>query len=229
MRHLAKLGFSQSYTYFTWKNSRARADRVRAPSSPTPASRSTSARTSSPTRRTSCTPTSSTAGGPRSRRGSCSRRRSARATGSTRASSTSRTSPVREGSEEYLHSEKYELKQRALDGPLLPLIARLNEVRREQPGAPAALERHVPGDGQRGADRLRQAVAGQYGDHGGQHRPPRSRRRGSRSSRRSLGLPPSFTVHDLLSDERFQWRIGPQLRPARARCPPGARAHGRSL
>jgi starch synthase (maltosyl-transferring) len=23
-----------------------------------------------------------------------------------------------------------------------------------------------------------------------------------------LGLPPSFTAHDLLSDERFQWRIG---------------------
>ena len=24
----------------------------------------------------------------------------------------------------------------------------------------------------------------------------------------SLGLPPSFTVHDLLTDERFVWRIG---------------------
>jgi starch synthase (maltosyl-transferring) len=24
----------------------------------------------------------------------------------------------------------------------------------------------------------------------------------------SLGLPPSFTVHDELSDERFPWRIG---------------------
>ena len=30
--------------------------------------------------------------------------------------------PVREGSEEYLDSEKYELKERKLDGPLLPLI-----------------------------------------------------------------------------------------------------------
>ena len=28
--------------------------------------------------------------------------------------------PVRPGSEEYLDSEKYEVKQRALDGPLLP-------------------------------------------------------------------------------------------------------------
>jgi len=24
----------------------------------------------------------------------------------------------------------------------------------------------------------------------------------------SLGLPPSFTAHDLLSDQRFAWRIG---------------------
>ena len=24
----------------------------------------------------------------------------------------------------------------------------------------------------------------------------------------SLGLPPSFTAHDLLTDERYQWRIG---------------------
>jgi starch synthase (maltosyl-transferring) len=23
-----------------------------------------------------------------------------------------------------------------------------------------------------------------------------------------LGLPPAFTFHDLLTDERFQWRIG---------------------
>ena len=26
-----------------------------------------------------------------------------------------------------------------------------------------------------------------------------------------LGLPPTFTVHDLLSDERYQWRIGPNF------------------
>ena len=41
--------------------------------------------------------------------------------------------PVREGSEEYLDSEKYEIKQRALDGPLLPMIRRINEIRRENP------------------------------------------------------------------------------------------------
>jgi starch synthase (maltosyl-transferring) len=41
--------------------------------------------------------------------------------------------PVREGSEEYLDSEKYEAKQRTLDGPLLPLVQRLNTVRRAEP------------------------------------------------------------------------------------------------
>jgi starch synthase (maltosyl-transferring) len=33
-----------------------------------------------------------------------------------------------------------------------------------------------------------------------------------------LGLSPSFTAHDLLSDERFAWRIGPnyvRLEPGR--------------
>ena len=40
---------------------------------------------------------------------------------------------MREGSEEYLDSEKYEAKQRKLDGPLLPLVQRLNEIRRAEP------------------------------------------------------------------------------------------------
>ena len=41
--------------------------------------------------------------------------------------------PVHEGSEEYLDSEKYEVKPRALDGPLLPTIARVNDIRRRHP------------------------------------------------------------------------------------------------
>src|SRR4029079_12834254 len=47
---------------------------------------------------------------------------------------------VGEGSEEYLNSEKYELRQRALDGPLLPMAQALNEARRRHP----ALQ-HLPG------------------------------------------------------------------------------------
>jgi starch synthase (maltosyl-transferring) len=41
--------------------------------------------------------------------------------------------PVQPGSEEYLDSEKYEVKRRALDGPLLPLVRKLNEARRALP------------------------------------------------------------------------------------------------
>ena len=70
MRHLAKIGFSQSYTYFTWKNSRWELSEY-VSSSPTPASRTTSGPTSSSTPPTSCTPTSSTAASTRSRRGWC--------------------------------------------------------------------------------------------------------------------------------------------------------------
>ncbi|HEX7581555.1 MAG TPA: alpha-1,4-glucan--maltose-1-phosphate maltosyltransferase [Gaiellaceae bacterium] len=41
--------------------------------------------------------------------------------------------PAKPGSEEYLDSEKYEVKQRSLDGPLLPLVAALNRARRDNP------------------------------------------------------------------------------------------------
>ena len=91
------------------------------------------ARTCGRTRPTSSTSTSSTAAGRRSRRGSSSRRRSRRATGSTRATRRCENVPVREGSEEYLDSEKYEVKKRTLAGPLLPLIRRVNEIRRAHP------------------------------------------------------------------------------------------------
>ena len=41
--------------------------------------------------------------------------------------------PVREGSEEYVDSEKYEAKERDLNGPLLPMVQRLNDARRANP------------------------------------------------------------------------------------------------
>jgi starch synthase (maltosyl-transferring) len=46
--------------------------------------------------------------------------------------------PVRPGSEEYLDSEKYQLRERALDGPLMPLLRRLNETRRAHPALTGA-------------------------------------------------------------------------------------------
>ena len=41
--------------------------------------------------------------------------------------------PAKLGSEEYLDSEKYEVKERSLDGPLLPLVSALNRARRDNP------------------------------------------------------------------------------------------------
>ena len=52
--------------------------------------------------------------------------------------------PVREGSEEYLNSEKYEISERALDGPLLPMIRRINEIRHENPALQQLEQRHLP-------------------------------------------------------------------------------------
>ena len=46
--------------------------------------------------------------------------------------------PVQPGSEEYLDSEKYEVRKRSFDGPLLPLVKRLNETRRAHPALTAA-------------------------------------------------------------------------------------------
>ena len=130
MRHLGKLGFSQSYTYFTWKNARwelteyvtelatpARQEYFRPNffantpdilheylqhgGRPAFEARLVLAATLSPSY------------------------------GIYSGYEHFENEPVRPGSEEYLHSEKYEIKQRALDGPLLPMIARLNQIRRE--------------------------------------------------------------------------------------------------
>ena len=60
--------------------------------------------------------------------------------------------PVREGSEEYMDSEKYQYRPRKWDAPnsLVPYITRLNEIRRRHAGAVAALRtlrlHHVSGD-----------------------------------------------------------------------------------
>ena len=59
--------------------------------------------------------------------------------------------PVRPGSEEYLNSEKYELKKRELDGPLLPLVAKLNAARRENPALQWLDNAHHPRDRERAA------------------------------------------------------------------------------
>ncbi len=76
MAKLAEVGFTQSYTYFTWRHDGVGAAGVRRPSSPRARWPTTCARPSGPTRPTSSTVRCATGRRPRSRCGSCSPPRS---------------------------------------------------------------------------------------------------------------------------------------------------------
>jgi starch synthase (maltosyl-transferring) len=126
--------------------------------------------------------------------------------------------PVRNGSEEYLNSEKYENKQRALDGPLLPTIGRLNAARCDNPAL-----HHL--SNVRFLDTENDALIA-YGKRTGGNVvlvvvniDPHQAQEGVAIVPAELGTPPAFSVHDLLSDEHFQWRIGPNY----VRLEPGVR------
>jgi starch synthase (maltosyl-transferring) len=115
--------------------------------------------------------------------------------------------PVRPGSEEYLNSEKYELKRRKLDGPLLPLAAKLNAVRRENPALqwldPLTIletenERLFAFLKRRGDNSIVTVV----------NLDPAAAQAGVCVVPVSTGLPPAYTVRDLLSDQTWTWRIG---------------------
>jgi starch synthase (maltosyl-transferring) len=115
--------------------------------------------------------------------------------------------PVRPGSEEYLNSEKYELKQRTLDGPLLPLAAKLNAARRENPALkwldPLTIletenEQLFAFLKRRGENTVVTVV----------NLDPRATQVGTCVLPVSTGLPPAYPVRDLLSGERWTWRIG---------------------
>jgi len=112
--------------------------------------------------------------------------------------------PVQEGSEEYLDSEKYEVRQRKLDGPLLPLIARLNAARRAEP----ALQRV---DNIRWLETENEALIGYAkGDRliCVVNLDPYTTREGLCIVPMSMGLPPAFEVRDLLTDAEFVWHGG---------------------
>jgi len=206
MRHLGKLGFSQSYTYFTWKNARWELteyvselaysgeqeyfrpnfftntpdilhEYLQHGGRPAFESRLVLASTLSPSY------------------------------GIYSGYEHYENLPVREGSEEYLDSEKYELKQRSLDGPMLGMIARLNAVRRGHPALQelsnvtfldTANDALIAYAKQSGADTVICVV----------NIDPHQPQQGVAVVPASLGLPPSFTVHDVLTGERYGWRIG---------------------
>jgi starch synthase (maltosyl-transferring) len=116
---------------------------------------------------------------------------------------------VKAGSEEYLDSEKYEAKSRTLDGaPLNGLVRLLNEARRAHP----ALQHlsnitflDTQNDGliaylkQTGEDAVLAVVCldPQWAQEGSVHVPDH------------LGLPWDFQVQDLLDGSRYDWHVGP--------------------
>ena len=115
--------------------------------------------------------------------------------------------PLREGSEEYLNSEKYEVKARRLDGPLLPLAGRLNAVRREN----RALQR---------LENIRfletendQLIAYAKIEPDNVvvvcvNLDPFALQEGVCVVPVDLNLPPAFNAEELLSEQTFSWRIG---------------------
>jgi starch synthase (maltosyl-transferring) len=115
--------------------------------------------------------------------------------------------PVRAGSEEYLNSEKYEVHDRKLEGPLLPMIRRINEIRHENPAlqvlsnvfwletqndALIAYAKQVPGNCILAVVNL----------------DPHNAQEGAVTIPAHLGLPPVFAVEDLLTGDHYDWRIG---------------------
>ena len=124
--------------------------------------------------------------------------------------------PVREGSEEYLDSEKYEVKARALDGPLLPLVQALNTARREN----AALQRL---EGITFLETEDEQLFAFLKRDGGNtvvvvvNLDPAAVREGVCILPVSTGLPPAYPVRDLLAEETWTWHIGRNY----VRLPPG--------
>ena len=85
--------------------------------------------------------------------------------------------PLRDGSEEYLDSEKYQLRPRDWEAAeregrsIAPLITALNRIRRAQPGPPAAARHPLPPDRQRRGDRVLKRTRLEHGSGGRQPRP----------------------------------------------------------
>jgi starch synthase (maltosyl-transferring) len=206
MRMLAKVGFNQSYTYFTWKSSKWElieyvtelassgmqeyyrpnffvntpdilTEELQVGGPPKFASRLVLAATLSPSY------------------------------GVYSGFESFESMPVRAGSEEYDHSEKYELKSRSLDGPLLTLISRINAIRRENP----ALQRLDNVQFLTTENDALIAYAKRTGDNtviAVVTLDPINAQEGVVVVPYGLGLAPVFTVTDLLSGESFDWRMG---------------------
>jgi starch synthase (maltosyl-transferring) len=126
---------------------------------------------------------------------------------------------ARPGAEEYIDNEKFEIKQRRLDGPLLPLVQRLNQARRDNP----ALQRL---ENLQFLDTHNDALVA-YAKREDRNLvitvvnvDPHNAQEGLVNVPYELGVPPSFTVTDLIDLGRYDWHIGGNY----VRLDPGERA-----
>ncbi|MBA2346951.1 MAG: alpha-1,4-glucan--maltose-1-phosphate maltosyltransferase [Solirubrobacterales bacterium] len=206
MRALAKIGFSQSYTYFTWKNHREElieylveltqsgmqdyyrpnffantpdilSEHLQHGGSPAFHSRLVLAATLSPTY------------------------------GIYSGFERFENVAVKPGSEEYLDSEKYEAKKRRLDGPLLPTIKKVNALRRAHPALQQLTDLRFLGTGndqliayvkRSGSDTVLTVV----------NMDPYHAQEGSVDVVGASGLPGRCEVRDGLTGEHFHWGLG---------------------
>ena len=147
MHQLAKLGFTQSYTYFTWRNTKQELIEYFTELDAGPRRASTSGRTSGRTRPTSCTRPAERRARRRSSCASCSPRRSRRTTASTArptsSSSTCRASPAAR-STSTRRSTRSSAGTSSAPTACATLIARLNRDPAREPGAAVGLEPALP-------------------------------------------------------------------------------------
>jgi starch synthase (maltosyl-transferring) len=114
---------------------------------------------------------------------------------------------VRDGSEEYLDSEKYQLRTRSLDGPLLPMVRALNLARRAHPALQrlrgltfldTASDELIAYARRAGPDTVITVV----------NLDPHHAQEGLITVPASIAVPPAFTVRDLLDGSTYHWRLG---------------------
>jgi starch synthase (maltosyl-transferring) len=200
MTTLAKIGFAQSYTYFTWKNTKAELEEFMAQLLDWAPFYRPNAFVNTP----DILHEYLQLGGPPAFEA----RLVLAATlspsyGIYSGFESFENVPVRPGSEEYLDSEKYEVKRRALDGPLLPLIARLNTIRRAEP-ALQRLEnlRWLETENDQLVAYVKDDVVVVVNID------PFAEQEGVCIVPVALGWPPAFEVADLLAETVFTWRAG---------------------
>jgi starch synthase (maltosyl-transferring) len=205
MRALAKLGFTQSYTYFTWKNWRWELEEYL-----NELAHGDEAQYFRPNFFTN-TPDILTdylaEGGPPAFAPRLMLAATLSPTYGLYSGFENFEHVQRPGAEEYIDNEKFELKERRLDGPLLPLVQRLNHIRRDNP-ALQRLENLRFLDAQNDAliayakreDRNVVITVVNIDPHHAQE--------GLVNVPYELGVPPSFTVTDLIDLGRYDWHIG---------------------